>query len=415
MKILIVNTSDLQGGAAKAAYRLHKALLAARVDSQMLVQNKISDDSTVIGSKTKVQKLINKARLVLDQFPIRFYRHRTRTLFTPAWLPFSNVVDHINRIDPDIVHLHWIGFGMIRIEELARIKAPIVWSLHDDWAFTGGCHVKWECEKYKDHCGACPRLGSNNENDLSRDIFSRKEKTFSQMPTMTIVALSRWLQACAQESTLLKDKTVKNLPNPIDTEIFSPSNKEKAREHWQLPKHKKLVLFGAMVPKGDINKGFNKLKEALDRLTGEDIELVLFGSNESQTTTKFRFKTHNIGHVNDEISLAALYSACDVMVVPSLQENLSNVIMESLACATPVIAFDVGGNSDLIEHQQNGYLAKAIDTDDFSNGIAWVLNSPRYEELSKNAEKKIVDRFSNTVVAQRYISMYKELVHERQA
>ncbi|WP_345976370.1 glycosyltransferase family 4 protein [Sulfurimonas sp. HSL3-7] len=413
MKILIVNTSDLQGGAAKAAYRLHRALLDAKINSRMLVQNKISDDTTVFGSKTKRQRLINKVRRVLDQFPIRFYRHRTKTLFTPAWLPFSNVVDHINKINPDLVHLHWIGFGMIRIEELARIKAPIVWSLHDNWAFTGGCHVKWECEKYKEHCGACPRLGSNSENDLSRYVFTRKEKTFSRMPHMTIVALSRWLESCAKESTLFKDKRVTNLPNPIDTKTFMPSDRAQAREHWNLPKDKKLVLFGAMAPAGDINKGFIELKQALHNLSANNIELVIFGNSEPQHTPEFDFRAHYIGHLDDDVALSTLYSACDVMVVPSLQENLSNVIMESLACATPVVAFDVGGNSDMIEHRKNGYLAIPLDTDDLTHGIEWVLNTPDYDELSKNAEAKIAKEFDSVVVAQKYIALYKESLNER--
>lgn len=411
MKILIVNTSDIHGGAAKAAYRLHRALLDAKIDSQMLVQSKTSDDSTVIGVKTRIQRFITRIRLVLDQFPIRFYKHRTRTLFTPAWLPFSKVVDHINKINPDIVHLHWIGFGMISIEELAHIKAPIVWSLHDNWAFTGGCHVKWECEKYKEQCGACPRLGSDKENDLSRKVFIRKEKTFSQIPNMTIVALSRWLVGCAKESTLLKDKKIINLPNPIDTRKFTPSNKEQARERWNLPQDKKLVLFGAMAPTGDINKGLKELKEALQKLISKDMEFVVFGNSGPNHPLVFDFKTHNLGHLNDEASLITLYSACDVIVVPSLQENLSNIIMESLSCATPIVAFDIGGNSDMIEHKNNGYLAKAYNTDDLANGIEWILHTSNYDELCKNAREKATKEFDSMVLAKKYIELYKEVLN----
>ena len=154
MKILIVNTSDTGGGAARAAYRLHQALLAREIDSQMLVQHKGSDDFTVLSPTSKIKKGINLLRFTLDVFPVSFYKNRTKTLFSPAWLPFSGIVDKINEINPDIVHLHWICGGMIKIEDLAKIKAPIVWSLHDNWAFTGGCHIMWECEKYKENCGA---------------------------------------------------------------------------------------------------------------------------------------------------------------------------------------------------------------------------------------------------------------------
>ena len=266
MKILIVNTSDIEGGAARAAYRLHKALLSQGVDSQMLVQSKSSDDYTVITETDKVKKTLNKLRPFFDSIPIRFYKERTKTLFSSSWLPFSNIVDKINEINPDIVHLHWICSGMMRIEDIARIKAPVVWSLHDMWAFTGGCHYDEECRGYEKECGNCKILGSDKEKDLSRKIWHRKERTFAKIPNMTIVGLSRWLAQSAKSSTLFKNTKVVNLPNPIDTNIFKPFSKDKARELWRLPKDKKLVLFGAMGATSDPRKGFEELSEALQKL-----------------------------------------------------------------------------------------------------------------------------------------------------
>lgn len=178
MKILIVNTSDISGGAARAAYRLHKALLSQGVDSQMLVQSKSSDDYTVIAETDKVKKTLNKLRPFLDSLPVRFYKERTKTLFSPSWFGFSNVVDKINEISPDIVHLHWICGGMMTIEDIGKIKAPVVWSLHDMWAFTGGCHYDEECGRYEKKCGSCKVLGSEKEKDLSRKIWHRKKKNF---------------------------------------------------------------------------------------------------------------------------------------------------------------------------------------------------------------------------------------------
>lgn len=413
MKILIVNSSDIEGGAARAAYRLHRALLSQGVDSQMLVQSKRSDDYTVIVETDKVKKILNKLRPFLDSIPVRFYKNRTKTLFSSSWLPFANIVDKINEINPDIVHLHWICNGMMQIEDIARIKAPIVWSLHDNWAFTGGCHIKWECEKYKENCGACPRLGSEKENDLSRKIWHRKEKTFSKIPNMTIVGLSKWLSDCAQKSTLFRDKNVVNLPNPIDTTIFKPFDKEKAKELWSLPHDKKLILFGANSATSDINKGFKELSESLHKLDNKNIELVVFGSSKPKESQNFGFKTHYLGHLHDDVSLITLYSSVDVMVVPSLQENLSNAIMESLACGTPVVSFDIGGNSDMIEHKLNGYLAKPFDTTDLKNGIEWVLNTSNYEEISINARKKVLKEFDSEIVAQKYIELYNKVLNDR--
>lgn len=410
MKILLVNTSDIGGGAARAVYRLHKALLAEGVDSLMLVQEKKSDDYTVIGPETKVEKVMAKIRPIMDSIPVKFYKNRIKTPFSPAWVPFSNIVKKINEIKPNIVHLNWICGGLMRIEDIAKIKSPIVWSLHDNWAFTGGCHIMWDCEKYRNECGACPILGSNKNNDLSKKIFYRKQKTFGKINNMVIVGLSKWLSKRAEESTLLKDKKHINLPNPIDTKVFKPFDKIECRRLWNFPKDKKIILFSAIDAIKDINKGFGKLIDALYKIKCKDIELVVAGSGKPLNTPNFKFKVHYIGRLYDDISLVTLYNASDVVVVPSLQETLSNTVMESLSCGTPVVVFDVGGNSDMIEHKINGYLAKPFDTTDLANGIEWVLNNPNYDELCKSAREKVVREFDSRVVAKKYIKLYEEIL-----
>ncbi len=412
MKVLIVNTSDIQGGAARAAYRLHKALLNSDVDSQMLVQSKSSDDYTVVTGIGKIQKYTNKLRPIIDSIPVKFYKNKTKTLFSPAWVPLVSIVDQINKINPDIIHLHWICNGMIKIEDIVRIKAPMVWSLHDMWAFTGGCHYDEECGGYRECCGNCKVLGSNKENDLSRKIFHRKQKAFNAKKDMTIVGLSKWLNDASKSSTLLKDKNHINLPNPIDTNIFKPFDKEKARELWSLSKDKKLVLFGAMGATSDPRKGFKELSEAMQKLEkNSDIEFVVFGSHQPKNAPDLRFKTHYLGSLADDISLVTLYNAVDIMIVPSLQENLSNAIMESLACATPVVGFNIGGNSDMIEHKKNGYLAKPFDAIDLKDGIEWTLNNEYYDELCQNAREKVMREFDSKIVAQQYTELYKEILH----
>lgn len=410
MKILIVNTSDIEGGAARAAYRLHKALLTQDVDSQMLVQSKSSDDFTVLAETSKLRKGFNKLCLKIDRFLVRFYKERTKTLFSPSWFGFGNIVAKINEINPDIVHLHWTYRGMMKIEDMARIKAPIVWSLHDMWAFTGGCHYDEECKAYEKDCGSCKVLGSDKENDLSRKIYNRKQKAFSKIESLTIVGLSKWLNDCAKNSTLLRDKKHINLPNPIDTNIFKPFDMNKSRELWNLPKDKKLVLFGAMGATSDPRKGFKELSDALHKLEGKNIEFVVFGSSEPKVSQDFDFKTHYLGSLHDDVSLVTLYSAVDVMIVPSLQENLSNAIMESLACATPVVGFDIGGNSDMIEHQKTGYLVKPFDTSALASGIEWVLTTENHDELCQNAREKVLREFDSVVVSKRYIELYEDIL-----
>ena len=411
MKILIVNASDINGGAARAAYRLHKSLLEQGVDSEMLVQNKSGDDYTVKSiAKNKFQKGIAKLRPTLDAIPVKFYKNKTETLFSPAVLPFSGVVDEINRINPNIVHLHWINRGMIRIEELSKIKAPIVWSLHDNWAFTGGCHIKLDCNQYKISCGNCPRLGSDKGNDLSRSIWNRKKKTFDKLDNLTIVGLSNWVNNCSKESSLLQSKNHINIPNPLNTKIFKPFYKNKSRELWSLPENKKLVLFGAMNATSDINKGFSQLSEAIKKIDVFNVDFVVFGSSKPKNAQDLGCNVHYIGCLADDISLITLYSAVDVMVVPSIQEAFGQTASEAMSCQTPVVAFAHTGLLDIVEHKKNGYLAKPLDTTDLANGIEWVLNNKSYDELCKNAREKVLKEFDSKIVAKKYINLYREIL-----
>jgi len=410
MKVLIVNTTDIAGGAARAAYRLHRSLLVEGINSQVLVQSKISDDFSVISSETRLQKGFGKLRPILDSIPVSRYKNRTKTPFSPAWVPFGFIVDRINALNPDIVHLHWVAGGMLRIEDIAKITAPIVWTLHDMWPFTGGCHYNELCDAYKVKCGSCKVLSSSIDNDLSHKVFLRKQKTYSQKKNITVVGLSRWLAAEARSSELFKNNSIVNIPNPIDINVFAPFDKLYARELLNLPKDKKLILFGAMGATSDPRKGYIMLSQALRLIATSGAELVVFGATQPAEGMPFSQKVNYLGQLNDDVSLRALYSAADVMLVPSLQENLSNAIMESLACGTPVVGFDVGGNSDLIEHQVNGYLAKPFSIEDLASGMDWVLQADNYKEITAAARKKVLNNFDSKLVAAKYIDLYKSIL-----
>ena len=412
MKILIVNSFDIKGGAARAAYRLHRALLAEGLESQMLVQTKLSDDYTVIGAGTKFQKAVSVLRPILDDLPVLLYRQRTATLFSPGWVPLSNIVDRINNLKPDLVHLHWIAGGMLRIEDIQNIKVPMVWSLHDMWPFTGGCHYDEQCGRFKQHCGICKVLRSEKKKDLSAKVHSRKQKAYSAFDNIYIVGLSKWLAQSARESFLFRNLPVLNIPNPLDTSVFAPHDKSVARDLMKLPKHRKLVLFGALAGTDDTRKGFRELSSALECVDTDNTELVVFGSSQPQTPYKFKQKAHYLGHLHDNVSLRLLYNAADVMVVPSLQENLVQTAIESMACGTPVVAFGTTGLLDIVDHKENGYLAKPFITTDLAAGINWVLNSADNVQLAKNAREKAVSTFDSRLVAQQYIQLYKSILNK---
>jgi glycosyltransferase involved in cell wall biosynthesis len=403
------------GGAARATQRLHLALLKNGIDSLMLVQRKTSDISKVIGPISTIKKGLSILRPILDRALLNLYKERSSSLFSPSWLPFSGIVNEINKINPDIVHLHWICSGMLRVEDLRKIKAPIVWSLHDDWAFTGGCHIKFDCLKYRSNCGSCPNLGSNRDMDLSRKIWNRKNRVYNDLHNLTIIGLSNWILDCANNSSLLSGKSSLTLPNMIDTERFKPFEPKYARSLWNLSPNKKLILFGALSATSDRNKGYSLLIKALSTIKSKNVECVVFGSAPPQDPEDIDFNIHYLGNLFDDVSLVTIYSAVDVMVVPSLQENLSNTIMESMACSTPVVCFETGGNSDMVSHKINGYLASPFSSKELANGIDWVLMNKSKHQLRKKAREQVIENYSEADVVKKYITLYQKILTSKRS
>jgi len=413
MKILHLNTDDIFGGAANAAFRLNYGLRQISVDSKMLVQAKKSDNIHVYGPDSKLNRVWSKIRPALDILPLQLCRRKNKTIYHIQWFPGSPL-KNISLVNPDIIHLHWICDGFIRIEALKKIKKPVVWTLHDMWAFTGGCNYSEGCERYKSSCGKCPQLSSLKERDFSRWVWHRKYKAWQNL-NPTIVTPSRWLAECVKESSLFYNKKIEVIPNGINLQNFKPMDKSIARELLNLPKRKKFVLFGAIKATGDTRKGFQYLKPLFQKLKenslSKDIEIIVFGSSEPKNAPNFGVPIHYMGRLHDEISLNIAYNVADVFVLPSLQENLPNTGLEAMACGTPCVAFNIGGMSDLIEHKKTGYLAKPYESEDLARGIAWVLeNEGRYQKLSSNARKKAEQEFGMELQAQRFVMLYKELL-----
>ena len=409
MKTLSLSTSDIEGGAARAAYRLHQALQQIDVSSQMVVRAKFSIDRTVIAEKG----ILTKLGPPLGGLPLRFYPKRDRTLFSPQWFPDA-IAPKVKQLNPDLVHLHWICNGYLQIETLAKLKRPLVWTLHDMWAFTGGCHYSQECDRYTHSCGACPQLKSNRNWDLSRLVWQRKARAWKNL-NLTIVTPSVWLAKCARASALFRELPIEVIPNGIDTETYKPTNRQFARELLKLPQDKQIVLFGAMGATSDPRKGFNFLQLALQSLSQsgwqDRIELAIFGASSPSHSTELGFKSHYLGKLSDDISLALLYAAADVFVVPSVQDNLSNTVMEAIACGTPCVTFNIGGMPDMIEHQQNGYLAQPYKIEDLAQGIVWVLeNKERHEKLRMFAREKAEREFTLELQARRYLSLFTKIL-----
>lgn len=415
MKIVSLSTFDTQGGAARAAYRLHQGLNQISIESWILSKSKYSQDPQVIGAKSAsgIEQAKTGLRLTLDQLPLKRYKTRGKQLFSPNWLPYK-IIPQVNQLNPDIINLHWIGAGYIPIEALTKFTQPLVWTLHDMWSFTGGCHYNQDCDKFTMSCGACPQLGSSKEKDLSRQIWQRKYKAWQDL-NLTIVTPSQWLANSAKTSKLFNHRRIEVIPYGLDTDIYRPIERQTARKLLKLPTDKQLILFLSLSPTSDRRKGFHLLQPALQKLSQTnkqtELELMIVGSGEPVNPPKLGFKSHYLGILNDDLTLALAYSAADVFVAPSIQDNLPNTVLEAISCGTPCAAFNIGGMPDMIEHQQNGYLAQAYETDDLAFGINWILeNQERIKKLSTQARTKAEQEFTLLIQAQRYQNIYQSIL-----
>lgn len=417
MRVVHLSYTDTKYGADRATRRLHQGLQLAGVDSWMVVARKFSSDETVRRSANSLfEKVLAGMRFFLDQFPLRVYRNRLPNLFSTAWMP-DRVSSHPLVLSSDIVNLHWICGGFLRPESIARINKPMVWRLSDMWAFTGGCHYSGGCVGYQQECGFCPQLGSHHGKDLSHWLWRRKEKSWRNI-NLTIVTPSRWLSSCAGSSSLLKRYRIEVIPNGINDSVFKPMDKLQSRKLLGISMNKKIVLFGAINPTKDKRKGIRYLIQALDRLAGDkmrdELELAILGTSEPEKDLGITLPVHYLGYVEDVTRLVSCYSAADAFIAPSEEDNFPSTVLESLACGTPVIAFNVGGIPDLIEHRRDGYLVKPFDTTDLGDGIRWVLSDPsRSEELSKRAREKVEEKFTMGIQAGKYLRLYEQILGEK--
>ena len=421
MKVALINTSDSGGGAAEACMRLLKALQQSNVDVTMLVQHKQCPEEQVYTiERTALDKLRSKFNFFYERLPFIAFHERDKSVrfaFSTANAGTDISTEQVIK-DADIIHLHWTNSGFLSVNDLKKLIAlnkPIVWTLHDMWAFTGGCHYSGSCNHFINQCGNCYYLRQPADNDISHDGWLRKKDMLSRADNISFVTCSNWLAGVALKSSLLETKSVQAIPNPIDTTIFSPQDKAAARAKWGIDPSAKVILFGA-ANINDKRKGIIYLVAALQHLKDHypqagQIEIVIFGKNKHFDTNVLPFPVHSLSTITNAADLAALYSLADVFVSPSIQDNLPNMIMEAMACGTPVAAFNTGGIPDLIDHQQNGYLAEFESPTDLAAGINQLLNPANAEEMSAAARDKVLRDFNNVKVAGQYVQLYQSVLN----
>ena len=411
MKIVHLSHSDISGGAGRAAYRVHRMLLKYGINSSMWVDIKKSEDKTVFGPESKIKNFLNNKRQHL-RFPVnKLLKSNFFGMHSPSLLP-SKWLKKINSSDADIVHLHWVQGEMLSIKEISRIKKPLVWSFHDMWPFCGCEHYSYN-NRYVDGY----RFDNRSKNeisffDINRWRWNQKVKLFKK--PIQIISPSKWMTGSIKKSYLMKNWPVETIPHPIDISKWSPLDKYVSRKQLNLPQKKKLIIFGAIGGVKDSRKGFKLLNLALKHLkklsSCEDINLIVFGGGDRNVYSQPDLKIHHFDHINDDKILQELYSAADVMIVPSILETFGQTALESLACGTPVVTFKGTGTSDIVEHKKTGYLAEALNEKDLANGINWVLENSSEGILQTESRKRAKFFFSDEIIVKRFYNIYNNLL-----
>ncbi|WP_395020396.1 glycosyltransferase family 4 protein [Dongia sp.] len=416
MKVIHVNSTAHDGGAARAAHRIHLGQRKIGIDSRMAVIHKKLDDPSVIAPLG----MTGRVRAVLGgraEAKILSRQRSANTVFHSLGLFGAGLARWLNASDADLVNLHWVAAATLSIGEIAAIRKPIVWTMHDMWPFSGAEHYEDIAGRPRANDGYTPasRAATDSGPDLDAWVFRRKRRAWGGK-TFHLASPSRWLAERAKASLLFSRMPCRVISNGIDLDLYKPLDRREARRALNLPQDKRLVLFGAMASTTDRRKGFHLLVPALQALArdpdcGPRTELLVFGARAPKEPIDLGLPVHYLGQFGDDLAMALIYSAADVFVAPSLQDNLPNTLVEALACGTPCVAFEIGGMPDLVRDESCGALAPAGDVDALARAIAAVL--ARTGDRARAACRQSAEaRFADTEVARQYRAYYQEILKQ---
>ncbi|HRI61580.1 MAG TPA: glycosyltransferase family 4 protein [Saprospiraceae bacterium] len=402
MNILLLNTYP-HGGAGVACRRLQSALQTSGVTANLLTSNEVG----------------NRWPFYAERISFVPFERDKSVRFSFSLANFGKNLSHHPLVQAaDVLHLHWINQGFLslkNIRQLADLGKPIVWTLHDMWAFTGGCHYSRGCEHFKNECGNCPFLKSPAPHDLSNRVWRRKQALFPK--NIQFVTCSEWLAGVARSSGLLRNYPVTAIPNPIDTAIFKPLTEAERlafRSKKGISPKARVLLFAAMKVSEE-RKGFRYLLGALQILKAQQpdfqLEILVLGKAEPEALAALPYPVHALGLVQEQSQLVQAYGAADVFAIPSLEDNLPNTVMESLACGTPVAGFATGGIPEMVGHLQEGFIAPQGDSRALAEGVFEILEGKTgLDKYREAARRKVEANYSNAVVAKRYSLLYESVL-----
>ena len=412
MNILLVNTSERTGGAAIATLRLARALEAAGVSTQLLVRDGAEGGQALVASS----RLSARWHFLAERASIYINNGLRRdTLFAIDTASFgADITAHPAFRRADVVHLGWVNQGMLSLRGIGRLLRsgkPVVWTQHDMWAFTGLCHYAETCDGWLRSCGHCPLLRFPATCDISHATFLRKRAAYAE-GRLAIACCSDWLAGLARRAPLFEGKPVVSIPNPIDTRFFCPASQAEARRELGLPQDRRLLLFIAHKTT-DERKGVRYLIEATRHISAarHDVEVVVCGLESERLREAFALPAHVFGFSTDRERLRRLYRAADVLMMPTLGDNLPNTIVEGMACGLPCAGFRVGGLPQMVHDGVDGELVPPRDALALAQATLRLLAEGCRDSLANAARRNAETGYSEPAVAQRYIALYKSLLN----
>lgn len=424
LKVLYLGFSDRGGGAAIASMRLMDRLTKdGRIRPLEIVNKKIGESDTTVSLRR------------VHRFPLwrrtwQAAEVRNRLLSDPyGWLPLNSA--YISRavatFKPDIIHCHNLhgGIGVMPITDMVQLTkaAPIIWTLHDMWPLTGHCAYSLGCDRWREGCGSCPDLSLYPAMlyDRTRAMVAKKRRTFERID-LTMVSPSNWLHSLVGDAPATRQVERRHIPNGIDLDVFRPVSTDGLRKRLGIPLNAPVLLFAAQSLDGDRRKGTLPLRDALRRVdaTAKDRVHVLLMGNLCKTSDVFanmpNLIFHELGFVSDPSEIVRYFSAADLFLCPSLQDNLPNILIETHACATAAVTFDSGGCAEIVRDGQTGWVVPTGDTNAFADAILSLLGQPgTLRQMGAAAREWAKEQFPDDLMAQRYFALYSERLARRRA
>jgi glycosyltransferase involved in cell wall biosynthesis len=409
MKVTVVNTTERNGGAAIACQRLFEAHQLCGHDVQYLFMDSETNESqSRFSFLAKYPKKLKQLKLYFEKLHFSFFQKSKNFRFKYSTAKYGyDISKHPAIQEADVINIHWVQQGFLSIEsiqKLIRTGKPLVWTLHDMWPFTGGCHYTEECQQHLKECGACFMLKNPSPTDLSHRLWLQKRDLYAQK-NISFITSSKWLRDAALESSLLKNQSVQAIPIPVDSSFFKPKKKASDRKYS--------LLIQAMNLK-DERKGLKYFLECLNYLKEKHpdsisrIRVNYFGKTSSPIMEEIGFECKYYGFLSDPQAILDVYQDSDVLVMPSLQDNLPNVVLEGIACGLPVVGFNTGGIPEMVLHKENGYITEKHNSQGLAEGIIWVLESEeRYSKLSKASRNLALTEYGQQYASAQYFQAYE--------